>query len=264
MNTLRLTDKTEVRAFLNRDRHLMAYALGDLDDAFWPESIFYGAWSDGQLVSLVLLYCGLDPPVLTAFGEAAGVRAIFETQPLPEEIYYLFLPEMESVLTGHYEQINPKREWRMVLDPGAFRPPSLHGVTRLGPEHAETLAALFRYAAEPGEEIVAFSPWQLAHGAFYGIWHHGALVASAGTHVWSETEGIAAIGNVFTQPEYRGRGYATICTAAVASEALAAGIATVVLNVRHDNTPAIHVYEKLGFRLYHTFLEGPAWVRSAP
>jgi ribosomal protein S18 acetylase RimI-like enzyme len=262
IETRRLTDKATLRVFLNRDRALMAYALGDLDDAFWPESAFYGARRANELVSLLLIYRGLDPPVFTAFGDVNGVRAILEALALPEEIYYLWPPEMESVLVARYDLSHQQREWRMVLDPAAFAAPSLNGLARLGPEHAETLAALYRHAAAPGEEIVAFSPWQIEHGIFYGVWGAEGLIAAAGTHVLSPAESVVAIGNVFTRLEHRGCGLATRCTAGVVAEARALGVETIILNVRHDNAPAIHVYEKLGFRCYATFLEGPGLLRE--
>lgn len=254
---LRLTDRDTIRTFLGQDRQLTAYALGDLDDAFWPDSVFLGAELNGALVAVVLLYRGLDPAVLTAFGDVEGVRAIFNDYPLPAEVYYLMIPALREVLAEKSDLTHVSQEWRMVLDQAAFTAPDMGQVARLGPEHAGALAELFRGAADPGEEVLAFSPWQIAHGVFYGIWEQGALVATAGTHVWSLSESLTAIGNVFTLPEHRGRGYATVCTAAVAAEAMAAGLETIVLNVRHDNAPAIHVYEKLGFRKYGLFLEGP-------
>jgi ribosomal protein S18 acetylase RimI-like enzyme len=262
--TTRLTDKDFIRAFLNQDRALMAYALGDLDDAFWPESTFYGAYMGDSLVSMILLYYGLEPPVLTAFGDPDGLRAVIEEQSLPHEMYYLIVPEMETVLRTCYNLPKQEREWRMVLDHQKFVAPPLDHVMHLEPEHAGALAALYKHAAGPGEEIVAFSPWQIGHGMFYGVWDDtsGELVATAGTHVWSAAEGVVAIGNVFTRPEYRGRGYASACTAAVTQAALDAGLDIIVLNVRQNNTPAIHIYETLGFRPYYTFLEGPGLMRS--
>lgn len=260
--SIRLTDKDTIRAFLNTDRALMAYALGDLDEAFWPQSVFYGTYLGDQLESVVLLYQGLDPAVLTAFGDPYGLSAVLEEQLLPREIYYLIVPEMEMILRSCYKLPKQEREWRMVLDHGNFSPPTMLDVAHLEPEHAGVLAELYRHAAGPGEEIVAFSPWQIAHGMFYGVWDGGELVATAGTHVWSEAEGVVAIGNVFTRPEYRGRGYASACTGAVTQAALSTGLDTIVLNVRCDNAAAIHVYEKLGFRLYHTFLEGPGLMNA--
>ncbi len=258
---MKLSDRDAIRTFLAQDRALTAYALGDLDDAFWPQSTFYAAQQDGEITAIVLVYEGLDPSVLTAFGDPDGVRAIFEMCALPEEIYYLFLPEMESILAARYDLPHMQREWRMVLDPDAFAPAPCPGVRRIEPDDATALDALYQHAADPGEAMVAFSPWQIAHGCFYGVWEGSALIAAAGTHVWSQAESVAAIGNVFTMPEHRGRGLASACTTAVAAAAFDAGLQTVVLNVRADNTPAIHIYEKLGFRLYRSFLEGPgrAW-----
>lgn len=253
-----LTDRATVRAYLNRDRKLTAYALGDLDDAFWPQSTYVGAYRSGEMIAIMLLYRGLDPTVVTAFGDPDGVRALFERADMPDEIYYLMPPELEPILHDHYACHNPHREWRMVLDPGAFGAELSAEVTRIGPADVEALTTLYRQAAHAGEVVVAFSPWQIEHGAFYGIWQDGLLLATAGTHVWSPAEGIAAIGNVFTHPAQRGHGYATLCTAAVVREALAAGLDTVVLNVRQNNDPAIRVYEKLGFDIYATFFEGPA------
>lgn len=260
----RLDDKTPLRAFLDRDRIQTAYALGDLDDAFWPQSAFYGAARGGPIEALALIYRGLDPPVLCAFGDPAGVAAILETPALklPREVYCLLPPALAPALDAYYTLHQPHEEWRMALDPSDFAPPPLDGTARLDGGHAAALAELFRHAAAPGEEIVAFSPWQIEHGAFYGVWEGGALIAAAGTHVWSAAERVAAVGNVFTRPDRRGRGHAARCTAAVAQDALAAGLDPIVLNVRTSNAPAIHVYQKLGFRIHGAMIEGPALRRA--
>jgi predicted GNAT family acetyltransferase len=55
------------------------------------------------------------------------------------------------------------------------------------------------------------------------------------------------IGGVYTHPNYRNRGYATLATSAITEEALNnAGLAS--LFVRADNYPAIRVYEKIGYK----------------
>ena len=257
-----LTDRGPIRSFLNRDRALTAYALGDLDEAFWPQSMFYGAVKDGRLASVVLFYRGLEPVVLVMFGEPDGARAILADVILPQEIYYVVPEELGGPLSECYTCPDRHTEWRMVLDAGTFDPPPLDAVRPIEPEHADLLAALYQLAAAPGEQIVAFSPWQIAHGVFYGVWADGALVATAGTHVWSQAEGVVAIGNVFTQPEYRGRGYATVCTGAVVREALTVGLDSVILNVREDNAAAVRIYERLGFRRYHVFIEGPGLLKD--
>lgn len=258
----RLTDRDEIRAYLSQDRALTAYALGDLDDTLWPESAFYGARHSGALIAVLLLYWGLEPAVLTAFGAGEGIAALLAGADLPGEVYYLWPPEHEPLLSARYERPHAQEEWRMALDWARFSAPPPDGVRRITPHEAGALAALYQHAASPGEEVVAFSPAQIACGAFFGVWAGGALVATAGTHVWSRQESVAAIGNVFTHPAHRGCGHATRCTAAVIEAARETGIETVVLNVRRHNTPAIRIYEKLGFRRHALFLEGPALRRD--
>lgn len=254
---LPLTDPALIRAFLGVDPALTAYALGDLDPAFWPQSEFVGAFDQHELAAVVLLYHGLDPTILTAFGELAGMRAILDAVTLPDEIYYLLPEETAGLVPAYYTMPDPHCEWRMVLDAARFAAPDVSAAKQLEPGHAGVLGALYRRAAGPGEAIVAFSPAQIVQGRFYGVWVGGELVAAAGTHIWSPGERIAAIGNVFTRPDHRGHGYATQCTAAVVRDALADGLQTIVLNVRQDNAAAIRVYEKLGFWCYHVFIEGP-------
>ncbi len=259
---LPLTTPAPIRAFLGSDPALTAYALGDLDPDFWPLSEFIGAFVDEELVAIVLLYHGLNPTIITAFGPPEAVRAIFDAAALPDEMYCLMPDTLGDLITDYYTLHDPHREWRMVLDRDQFGISDFGTVKRIEPEQADMLADLYQYAANPGEAIVAFSPAQIAQGRFYGIWNADQIVAAAGTHIWSPAESVTAIGNVFTRPDQRGKGYATHCTAAVTRDALDAGISTVVLNVRRDNAPAIRVYEKLGFRCYHLFVEGPGLLHS--
>ncbi len=55
------------------------------------------------------------------------------------------------------------------------------------------------------------------------------------------------IGGVYTDPEHRNKGYATLATSAVTEEALGKAEAA-ALFVRSDNYPAIKSYEKIGYR----------------
>jgi predicted GNAT family acetyltransferase len=74
--------------------------------------------------------------------------------------------------------------------------------------------------------------------------------------VESERRRLAAIGNVFTRPDRRGRGLAKRTTGAVASELLRRGTKTIVLNVAMDNDPAVRAYRALGFMPFCGYYEG--------
>jgi predicted GNAT family acetyltransferase len=107
-----------------------------------------------------------------------------------------------------------------------------------------------------------FSGYQLDEGVYFAVRQNGQLVAAAGTHVVAPEYGIAAVGNVYTHPDHRNRGYATACTGAVTAELFRLGCSTVVLNVWQENAPAVHAYEKLGFRAHCAYLEAPAQRKS--
>ena len=69
----------------------------------------------------------------------------------------------------------------------------------------------------------------------------------AGTHLVVPQEGIAAVGNIYTRRDRRGRGLAGRVTAAVVAELLRRGVPTVALNVAQTNATARRVYERVGF-----------------
>jgi len=81
---------------------------------------------------------------------------------------------------------------------------------------------------------------------------------SAGTHLVIPEEGIAAIGNVYTRRDHRGRGHAATLTSAVTNELLRMNLRTIVLNVDQRNETAMRVYQRLGYEQYCPYYEGLA------
>jgi GNAT superfamily N-acetyltransferase len=255
--TRTLDDKADILSFLEADRGYAAYAIGDLDVGFYEQCTWAGAAREGCIEALILHYRGLEPAPLLLMGEREGLRAILRETLAPERVYLTCRPEALDLTRAFYawEAITPM--WRMILDPGRAPPahPSPEGVqlARLGPAGAARINALFA-----GGGGLSFHPDQVEQGVFYGVLAEGALVAVAGTHLVSDRYGVAAIGNVYTHPDYRGHGHATLTTGAVADALQRRGIGTIALNVSQANAAAIHVYEKLGFARYCPFLEGPA------
>ena len=247
-----LTDRSEILAYLETDRLYAAYAIGDLETGMFEQSKWAGAWKEGTLEALVLLFCGLRLPALFLMGNAEGLRSILEKVPYPEQVYLTCRGEHLSMTCDFYAWEKTVPMWRMVLQANRFE--SAGGdCMRLSPRHYDLLTEL--YALGGGD---AFDMAQLQQGAFHAALVRGRPVAVAGTHLVSPTYGVAAVGNIFTRPEYRGQGYGTATTSAVVAELLARGIRDVVLNVGQNNAGAIHVYERLGFERYCAYLEGPA------
>ncbi len=62
-------------------------------------------------------------------------------------------------------------------------------------------------------------------------------------------DGASHLSSIGTRPSFRGRGYGRLITHQLAVDSVAAGIDLVYLGVYADNTPAIRLYEGLGFAI---------------
>lgn len=240
----RLRGKTEIRRRLNRDREWSLYALADLDDGMYEHSDWWG-YGDG--IALVFRALHIRP----IFVLADSVTGCELLRALPEQCGYLNLkPELAESATSIYHYRERHQMLRMFADASVQHDDAAE---RLGPENCHEIEALFATGDGGGTGFAAF---QLNTGCFRGIRRNGELVAVAGVHVLSSAESIAGVGNIFTRPDVRGQGLAQTVTASVVAALRAAGIATIGLNVDQANKPAIHAYERVGFRRRFTYYEG--------
>lgn len=249
----RLEDKTEIHRFLSRERIYAAYAIGDLEPELFVQTEWIGAEKSGQLIAITLLFRGLEPAALFLMGANEGLDAIFGSGYHPENVYLGCRLEHYKTTVKFYAWSKKLAMWRMVTDRKRFRGLDDDAAIRLDTSHIGQLVELF---GDEGAD--AFSSSQVAAGVFFGIFDNHQLVSAAGTHLISPTYRLAAVGNIYTHPDYRGRGYGTQVTSAVVSKLISLGIDDIVLNVEQDNVPANRLYDKLGFERYCPFYEGPA------
>lgn len=249
-------DRDVLRKFLERDRLRAAYAICDLDEREFGRTRWGVASENGEVIAVVLEYTGLTPQPLFVMGDPQGVAAAVRDVVRPRLVYLaadaVHLPELAKLY-----RIEPGPPMvRMWVDRIGFRPVSGVAV-RLLPAEIGDLNRLYG---------LGFTSWlpadAIASGVYYGVRVGGRLVAAAGTHVISRSAGLAAVGNVMTHPDYRGRGYAKLTTSAVTQELLR-DCEQVVLNVRSDNPPAIAAYRALGYREHWRFEERLARRRAA-
>jgi RimJ/RimL family protein N-acetyltransferase len=243
------TDIELIRSFLERDRIFAAYALADLEDRVAGRARWGIARVGDEVVSLVLEYGGPSPQPLFIAGRDDGIEAILRDVIRPPITYVACLPANQAAVERRYRlELGPQMV-RMWVDREAFRNAFDPGVERLLPTDAGELNRLYR---------LGFGSWlppqAIADGMYYGIRVNGRLVAAAGTHVIGAQARIAVVGNVLTQPEFRGRGYAQATTAAVTARLLEF-CDHVVLNVRSDNPPALNAYRRLGYAEHVRFEE---------
>jgi ribosomal protein S18 acetylase RimI-like enzyme len=254
----RLRDVSAIRARLLTARAFSAYALAYLDPRLFELSEFFEA-TYGQRWALVMHARGGLGASTVTLGDPAAVNGLLRMHPGPHQTFLTCETTHVDGLLASHNLWRPQTMLRMQVDRHAFvAPANPPAVRRLIDADAHDLNQL--YATE-GDGL-RYSGRQVSEGIYFGAHVRGRLVAAAGTHIHSLREGVGVIGNVFTHPDFRGRGLGTSVTAAVAEQLLKA-CSLVVLNVDPANRTARHIYENLGFTEAGRLVEAMATRREA-
>lgn len=244
-----VSDRSEIAAFLRRDRRYAAYALGDLDGPNRGRIAWGMAYDEsGRPTALVMHHEGLVPQPLFLMGAPDGCRAVLESVLKPREAYLQGTELHEAALRGLYELDAPLRMLRMVVDRETFTP-FAGPAERLTALDIDDLNRLYQLGFRAG-----FPPSVVEDGVYYGVRVRDRLVSAAGTHAINPREGIAVVGNVMTHADFRGHDFAKMVTSAVTAELLG-HVEDVALNVHADNDPAVAAYSRLGYRTHCQLIE---------
>lgn len=235
-------DPGELEELFGRDRHLHLYALADLDEPYWSASTW---WRRGDAAfGLVGLPDGEQIVYAVSSADPSGTLA------LAAELVEQVPPTLVTGVTGIgevFEAAGRSLGWqrgynRFHLTGRHLVPDRSPDVLSLGPDDAKEAAAL--YATEPGASF--FLPSMLHDETFVGVRVDGHLVAVAGTHVFSRTRDVAAIGAVFTHVDHRGKGLGAAVTAGVIDR-IGDRVSTIGLNCTVANVAARRIYARMGF-----------------
>jgi ribosomal protein S18 acetylase RimI-like enzyme len=241
----RLTDKNEIRTRLHHDPAWSVYALADLAPPMFQKTLWF-------VPDLTLVVQDYGTAILFAMGPGS-VREALECVAGP--VHLQVQRDALDEVTRHAAVSSPRLMWRMMWTGGPVASPNT-ATSRLTASDVPALQVLYADGESSGESPDFFFPSMVADGVFYGIYEGTALVAAAGPHVLAREEGAAAIGNIYTRRDRRGRGLGRRMTSAVLGEL--AGVETICLNVRADNDAALHLYESLGFARHCEFYEAIA------
>lgn len=247
-----LTDKDRIREILQRDPRWCVYALGDLTDRMFAKT----RWFTPD-ITLVLHDYGTS--ILFAHGAGSVAEALDHVSwPVHLQVQEDALVEVER----NVRVTNVKNMWRMAWatdgSDGAdkYSTDIAEGVKRLNGTDVAALKKLYADGESTGESPDFFYDSMVPNGVFFGVYEGSEMIAAAGTHLFAPEEGVAAIGNVYTRRDRRGRGLSRAVTSAVLHRLR--HLKTVGLNVRNDNAAAIRVYESLGFVKHCDFFEAIA------
>jgi GNAT superfamily N-acetyltransferase len=249
----------EAYAILSQDPVWNCFALADLEPPLRDYSQFAIASQNGspeRAICLILRHPVIGE-ILSPFGSRQGVAAILKHLALPEHPL-IQAQELHIPLLQRYYQ--PETTWKKMLRM-AITPTSWHAQTPVLPQLVKHLAIsdlpalknLHMHHPESG-----FSADLFPQGLYFGAYAGERIIAAGGTHALVPEHRIAVLGNILTAPEARRQGYATAITTALVATLFDRQFSLVVLNVFEDNSPAIRIYQRLGFQTHHQLLTGKA------
>ena len=243
---------------LSEDRAFAAYALGHLEPALFERADFYLA--EGETGTAVVLHATAMGPTLFLGGDPAAVDAVLSLHEGPRYIYLsTAAPEHIEVLQRRYQVVDVLTMRRWSVTRAGFAPADgAQSARRLYGRDAGVINALYATDGAPSR----YSPDQIDRSIYYGIYEDRRLVSIAGTHLVSPEAAVGIVGNVLTHPDYRGRGYAERVTSRVTEALFEAGCSLVALTADPANAPAVHAYERLGYRGGATVVEAHLHRRS--
>jgi len=214
-----------------------------------------------------------DVVVAEQNGQVAGIASTYHDLPIPNVTFAARHTDIVGALLHELADHNPRlwtehtyallpldRRDQLARFAHIFEAPVEYQMAI----EPETLGAGERWPARRLGDADLAAMDELAHAAGLSVWHgsaltlgpafgcfaDGRLVAMAATHF--ATTDVIEIGHIATHPDYRRRGYASACTAALARAAR--GLAPrVFLMVMADNAPALATYTRLGFRAIERF-----------
>lgn len=249
-----LHDKKTIEEVLRKNVYLNIYGIGDLDDFFWPYTIWYAEKNDSDIRAIALLYFGMSLPTLLALSDMIDDMAYLVqsiSHLLPDKFSAHLSPGVESALKEDYRIECRGKYLKMGLtDRTVIDAYDSNGVVTLEIDDLNEIME-FYHKSHPGNW---FDPRMLETKRYFGARWDDALVSVAGIHVYSEKYKVAALGNIATAPSYRNRGYASRVTAKTCQELLNR-VSHVGLNVKADNAAAVVCYEKLGFEKIASYNE---------
>lgn len=255
IETICLHDKGTIESFLRRNTLVNVYQLGDLDDFFWNYTSWYALKDQQGIKALALLFTAYLPPTLVLFvddNRDEVLRLLRSLVPmLPTEFYAHLTPGTEEALRDRFRVISHGLHLKMaLLDRDRARGVDTSQAVRLNVNDARELEEFY----ESSYLGNWFEPRILETNRYVGVRVEGRLVAAGGVHVCSPEYRAGALGSIATHSDYRGRGLATIVTAAIC-QSLMNDVRDIGLNVKADNVPAIACYCKLGFAEVATYGE---------
>jgi RimJ/RimL family protein N-acetyltransferase len=223
-------------------RHVFAF----YDLQYDPQhTIAYAAFENGELEGYILVYSAADVPSVVLECENRVAEKLLEHAPTSKFIVHAppnLLPEIKKRFPDaqHYVE-----DWMLVRKNEArFFESGMVRRLRIEEDAVKLADLLLSRKDRPPGTLAKYAEW-ISRMPMYGVFTEDRLVSYAGSFI--QMSQVWLIGGVYTDPDHRNKGYATLATSAITKEALTKAEAA-ALFARSDNKPAIRAYEKIGYR----------------
>ncbi|MGB9853706.1 MAG: GNAT family N-acetyltransferase [Candidatus Bathyarchaeales archaeon] len=237
-------NRQRIVEFLRKDAVRHVFALYDIQYDL-ANTKMYAALEGEVLKGYILIYTGTAFPSIILEGESEVAKALIEYAPRSNFILHVPRDLMPMVAEKFPNAKCYVEDWMLVKRGHAnfFNSPEVRRLSDL--EDARKLMMLFSTNEDRPQQSLKKNLERISKTPVYGVFINGELVSCAASLVQLPEAWL--IGGVYTHPNHRNKGYATLATSAITGEALKnAEYAT--LFVRNDNYSAIRVYEKIGYK----------------
>lgn len=248
-----LHSKAEIFDFLKSSPELQVYSIGDLDNFFWPKTVWYSLKEGDEIRAIALLYVGMATPTLLAIYDKnfelfhqllERIKCI-----LPNKFYAHLSPNLIDVFGKEniIESFGPHYKMALRKSPSQIFDDR---IKRLSIDDIHIISGLYSKAYPDNW----FDKRMLDTQKYFGYFSEETLVGIAGIHVYSDEYKVAALGNIATLPDYRGRQIGYKLTSQLVLD-LKQSVNYIGLNVKSDNIAAISCYRKVGFEIVGNYDE---------
>jgi RimJ/RimL family protein N-acetyltransferase len=211
-----------------------------------PEkTTMYAAFENGEIRGYILIYTALDFPSVILECDKDMAEKLVKYAPENRFIMHTTPNLLSSVMQKFPDAKHYVENWMLVRKGQANFFKSTLACRLRTEEDASRLSLLLSSRKERPRGAVSTYMHLISNMPTYGVYVSGQLASYAGSFI--QLPQVWMIGGVYTHPDHRSKGYATLATSAVTEEALK-NAETAALFVRSDNYSAIRVYEKIGYK----------------
>lgn len=254
----KLTDKKIIESHFRKNINLNLYQIGDLDEFFWKYTEWFGLYVGTELKQIILIYKGTDLPVMIALCDTSE-NSISEMKTLISEIkkdlpdnFYSHLSKgVSEVLEYNYEPGHHGTYLKMTLKKeNLITFAEDRNIKRLNVTDIEIVKE-FYYKSYPDNW---FDKRMLETGKYFGYFFDNKIAGISGIHVYSHLYKVAVLGNITTDPEFRGQSICKKVTSELCKD-LFETVDVIGLNVHSENSAAIKSYKNIGFEITDEYEE---------